>query len=259
MSVLHIRGRLGAVLLMATLPGALAAQGRDVAVAPGIGLGGSVGLNRFGGSVNNEIGAAPAWEVFLSAGHRSGLFVRAGATLSTHDLPVVEPDWQFLSLFVEPRFVALGFSPAWAPFIAGRIGRASEKVLAPSWELRASGVSLAGGGGVVLRLSPQVALEGGVMLGTSRFNDYSFRGEFAWKDCLDGLDAGTPLPESISRCAGSQGFGGVVRLCYPPYFPAGTSTCTPPEIRYTRTRRTGTWLRTWIGIDLSFSAASLSP
>lgn len=246
----------GLAVFLVMQPVGAVSQERDVAIAPGFGLGGSVGVNQFGGAANESIGAAPGWEVFLSAGIRSGFFLRTGATFSVHDLPTVSPNWQYLSLFAEPRFVALGFSPAWAPFISGRIGRTTEKVLGPSWELRASGLSLSGGGGVMLRLSPQIAVEGGVILGRSRFDDYRFRGEAAWKGCLDGLDADTPLPVSISECAGSRGLGGVAEFCYPPYFPEDASNCSPPEIPYAGTGRTGNWLRTWIGVNLSFSSAT---
>jgi hypothetical protein len=128
-------------------------------------------------------------------------------------------------------------------------------VLGRTYTLKATGHALAGGGGVMVRLAPQIAVEGGVLIGASRFDDYRFIGEFAWKDCLDQLDRGTPLPESISRCAGSRSTGRTVLLCYPPYFTEGTSDCDPPEIPYAGTSRNGTWVRAWIGVTLSLSTA----
>lgn len=224
-------------------------------IQPGFGLGGSVGVNGFGGSASREIDSATGWEPYLSYTLAGGLSLRAGASLGGHDLPPEVRPWRFVSFHLEPRYVALGLSDRFAPFVAGRVGYATEQVVGPSYEFKASGTLMAAGAGVLIRLVPQAALEVGVLAGTTRFDSYRFAGEFAWKECLDGLEAGTPLPRSVSACAGSRSQSGVVRLCYPPYFPDGTSTshCSPPEIPYEDTGRSASWLRTYIGLSLTFS------
>lgn len=238
-------------LLFCLLSGPLRAQ--ETALPAGLGLGGSIGINGFGGDANAELARGTGWEVHLSGAMRGGLYVRGGVSLSKHGVEGESTAWQYRSFFVEPRWFLLSISPRIAPFIAGRAGWLSEKVPGRTWELKASGRTWGGGAGLLFRAAPQISLEAGVLVGGSRFDAYDFVGEFAWKDCLDGLDAGTPLPASVSKCSGSRSVGGVVTLCYPPYFPERTSNCTPPRIPYEGTGRSGTWMRTWIGVSLALT------
>lgn len=234
----------------------VAAQSGETVVPSGPGLGGSVGMTGFGGGANGEISSGIGWEAHLSYVLNSGLYASGGVVLSKHDLANDVAPWQSVSFFVEPRWIALRLSPSFAPFVAARAARVSEKVPGRSYELKASGTLFGAGGGVLLRLAPQIALEAGFLFGSSRFDAYTFVGEFAWKTCLDALDAGTPLPRSVSECSGSRSVGGVLNLCYPPYFPERTSTCSPPEIPYEDTGRSGTWTRTWIGVSLALSGGN---
>jgi len=235
------------------IPGAQAGP-RSFALQPGGGFGGSVGLNTLGGSANHVLERAIGYDVFVAGGTRSGLFVRAGASFGGHDVAAQAAPWKFVTAFIEPRYIALGLSPSWAPFVAGRVGRVWERVIGRNYSFNGDGISYGGGGGVLVRLAPQIALEAGVMLGRARFGRYTFRGEFAWKSCLDGLKTGTGLPQAVAECAGSREFGGVVRLCYPPFYNVPTSSCTPPDIAYENTGRDATWLRTWLGVHLSLAS-----
>lgn len=239
--------------LVAAPAGAMA-QDRTGAIPPGLGFGGSVGINGFGGSGAAPIHKAAGWDFFLSGGLPNGLFLRGGLTLNGHDVPPAVPSWQFLSWYLEPRYVALEVADRFSPFVAVRAGRIREKAIGTSYDFHAVGWSYGGGGGLLVRVAPQIALEAGFTFARTRFEDYSFRGEFAWKDCLDHLEAGTGMPESLKRCAGSRSTGGVVRLCYPPYYDEGeTGSCSPPQIPYPGSARSGSWLRTWIGVNLSLS------
>jgi hypothetical protein len=228
---------------------------QETALAPGLGMGGSFGMRSLGGEANAQLARGTGWEIHLSGATRGGLYVRGGMSLSKHGVEGESTAWQYRSFFVEPRWFALSLSPRIAPFVAGRVGRVSEKVPGRTWELKASGLTWGGGAGMLFRAAPQISLEAGVLIGGSRFDDYDFVGEFAWKDCLDGLDAGTPLPASVSRCSGSRSIGGVVTLCYPPWYPERTSNCTPPEIPYEGTGRTGSWMRVWVGISLALTGS----
>lgn len=241
-----------ACLLFFALPAA--GQVRDVAIPPGINFGGSVGPTMFRGTGNGPIPGAAGWEFFIGGGLANGLYGRLGGLLSGHDVALDTPDYQFLTFFLEPRYVFLGLSPLVAPFVAGRAGWTYEKVLGGSYNLKANGSLFAAGGGVFFRVAPQIALEFGLMLGTTRFDDFSFKGEYAWKLCLDDLEPGTGLPVSVADCAGSRSFGNVIRLCYPPYYPEGeTGDCEPPDIPYDGTGRTGNLLRVSIGVHFSIS------
>lgn len=244
------------MLGLLVLCGTASAQEHEPALAPGLGLGGSVGLNGIGGSENGPIGSGVGWELRLSGSLRQGLYVGSGITLSTHDLTGETTPWQILSFFLEPRWLINGLSSTYAPFVAARGAWIREKVPGTTWELRAHGRSWGGGGGVMVRLAPQISLEAGLLFGTMKYDAYDFVGEFAWKMCLDELAPGTPLPASVTQCSGSRGIGGAIRLCYPPYFPERTSNCSPPEIPYDGTGRSGTWTRTWIGVSLALSSRS---
>jgi len=254
-----LTGRLiGLLVYMVALsiPSAVRAQSDGSALQPGLALGGSVGISGFGGDGNGEISSGVGWEAHLGYTLASGIHASAGVVLSKHDLAVDAAPWQLVSFFVEPRYFILGLSPTFAPFIAARAARVSEKVPGRSYELNATGTAFGAGGGVTLRVARQIALEAGLEFGRTKFDAYSFAGDFAWKSCLDGLEAGTPLPRSVSECSGSRSVGGVLNLCYPPYFPERTSTCSPPEIPYDGTGRSGTWTRAWIGVSLALSGGS---
>lgn len=246
-----VRVHVAAAFLLALLAAGVAGQTRETAIPPGLGMGASIGVQRFGGIANGPIAAAPSWDFHVGGGLRNGLFARIGGTLSRHDVATGLPDYQVLSFYVEPRWVALGVARRWAPFIAGRIGWAKEQIVGRPFSLRASGSMLGAGGGAMIRLAPQIALEGGVLFGRSLFDAFTFRGDRRWKDCLDALEGGTGLPVSAATCADAYSRGPIL-LCYPPYFP-DTNNCAPPKIPYDGTNRRGTALRMWIGINLSFS------
>lgn len=242
------------VVFFFLLAGPVAGQMRDIAIPPGINFGGSVGPTMFRGSGNGPIPGAAGWEFFVGGGLANGLYGRLGALLSGHDVAPDTPDYQFLTLFLEPRYVFLGLSRNVAPYVAGRAGWTYEKVLGGSYNLKANGSLLAAGGGVLIRVAPQIALEFGVLLGKARFGDYTFKGEYAWKLCLDDLQPGTALPVSVADCAGSRSIGNVIRLCYPPYYAEGeTGDCEPPDIPYDGTSRTGDLVRVSVGVNLSVS------
>jgi hypothetical protein len=234
----------------------VSAQENEPALAPGLGLGASVGMNGVGGEENGPISSGVGWELHISAASRRGLYVGGGITLSTHDLSGESTPWQIMSFFVEPRWMFYRLSSTYSPFVAVRGGWVREKVPGRTWELRARGLSYGGGGGVIVRLAPQIALEAGLLFGATNFAAYEFVGDFAWKMCLDELEPGTPLPASVTQCSGSRSIGGAVRLCYPPYFPERTSNCSPPEIPYDGTGRSGTWTRTWIGVSFALGSRS---
>ncbi|MCI0433217.1 MAG: hypothetical protein L0271_06160 [Gemmatimonadetes bacterium] len=226
-----------------------------VARPPGLGFGASVGLNRFGGPANGPLRDAIGYEVFVGGATTSGLALHAGSSFGGHGVTGDAAPWKFVNAFLEPRWMALGISPAWAPFVAGRFARVWERVVGRNYSFNGSGFAWGGGGGAVIRLAPQIALEAGVLLGRARFGAYTFRGEYAWKSCLDNLESGTGLPESLERCGASRSLGGVVRLCYPPYYTEATSSCVPPDIPYEDTGRTGSWFRSWLGVHFSLASS----
>lgn len=251
-----------ALLLAGPSPGLLVAQtgqvagkeGEGGALRPGVDVGVAVGLAGLGGSANGAIGSARRFDSFVGYGLSSGLLVRAGVHVSRHQIEPPSFPYKLFGVYLEPRYVALGVSPGWAPWVASQLGRVWETAGRHAVRLSASGWSLGGGGGVLLRLSSQVALEAGVLYGIVRFGDYTFRGERAWYQCLDVLDDRTTLPESVLQCNGSADLA--VVLCYPPFYTTTvgiSGACDPPDIPHPGTARSGTWLRAWLGLSLSFA------
>jgi hypothetical protein len=219
----------------------------------GFGMGGSVGLGGMGGMDNGAIGLGGSFEGFLLYGIPAGLSLMVGAQVNKHGIEQTSESYLLFSAFVEPRYSLTGISPHWAPFVTGRVSLMWESVSVRVADFSASGRSLSGGAGVLFRLTDQAALETGVSVGAAVFKDYAFVGELRWKNCLDGLDAGTTLPSSVVECKDSR--DGPVVTCYPPYSTGeGRGDCVPPEIPYADSGRSGSVYRMWIGLNLTFSA-----
>ncbi|MGD2135375.1 MAG: hypothetical protein PVF27_04405 [Gemmatimonadales bacterium] len=233
-----------------------AADIAEPAVLPsGFGVGIAYGLTGLGGAANAFVQDAGTLEGFLRYGSASGLVMRIGAHVGRRRLQPVDFPYQLFGAYLEPRYVANGIAPTWAPFVMGQVAHLQESVAHGSMRLAATGVAVGGGGGVALQLWPQVAAEVGAVGGTLRFGDYVFRGERAWYQCLNGLEAGTALPQSVEQCADATDIAAV--LCYPPFYPESatsiSSDCVPPEIPYDGTARSGSFFRLWLGLHFSFT------
>ncbi|MEJ2238196.1 MAG: hypothetical protein P8X82_07870 [Gemmatimonadales bacterium] len=219
------------------------------AVQPGIGIVLSAGFNGQLGNSSSAIKNSIGYGGNLRYGTSFGVFLGAGIHVSTHDIEQASPRYRLTSFFLEPKFVALRLSSHWAPFVSARIAYVQEGVDQPGAELKASGRSLGGGLGAAYRLTPQVALEVAFSFGVAALGDYVFTGEFNWYDCIQELEPGTPLPETVVRCEGSTRPPGYA--CYPPFYDEFGSNCSPPEIPYDSSDRSTTWFQVRLGIHLS--------
>ncbi len=222
------------------------------ATQPGIGIGFSVGYAGQMGSTSSSIQNSLGYEGYLRYGSPFGLFLRGGIHISTHEIEQASPSYRLTSFFLEPQYVALSLSSHWAPFVSGRIAYLQEGVDQPGSDIKASGFSLGGGLGTLYRLTPQVALEGALSFALASLGDYIFRGEFHWYECLQSLEPGTALPETVVRCDGSS--TPPQYNCYPPFFPEFAGHCTPPEIPYSGSGRSTTWFQMRFGVQLSLNA-----
>lgn len=224
---------------------------RTFATQPGVGFGFSVGFDGHVGSVNSSIQSSVGYEGYLRYGTSFGLFLLGGIHISTHDIDQASPSYKLTSFFFEPQFVALNLSPRWAPFVSGRLALVQEGVDQRGAAFSASGYSFGGGAGALYHLTSQVALEGAFSVGVAKLNDYVFQGELGWYRCLEELNSGASLPESVILCDGSSGW--VQYNCYPPFFDRGSSSsCSPPKIPYAASGRSTTWYQVRLGIQLSF-------
>ena len=223
------------------------------ATQPGVALGLSAGFNVQAGGSSGGIQNTVGYEGYLRYGAPFGLFVLGGIHISAHEIDGASPTYRLTSFFLEPRFVALKLSSRWAPFVSGRLALIKETVDQPGAKFRASGYSFGGGAGALYYLTPQVALEGSFSVGVARLNDYVFRGEAAWYNCLEELSSGASLPESVTLCDGSHGAAQI--NCYPPFFDRKSgSGCVPPAIPYADSGRSITWYQVRLGIQLSLAS-----
>jgi hypothetical protein len=246
------------VTLLAVSCSSLAAQASSAsddtnslfATQPGIGLGVSAGGAGFNRGTNTEIQNGFMVDGFIRYGTSFGLFLHGGINLGSHEVAASGDGYRTASFYLEPRYVALFLSSRIAPFLGGRIGYTRESLNEPGVKLWASGLTLGGSLGAVLQLTGQVALEGGVNLGTTQFGDYTFQGQHAWYECLSQLEPGTSLTQTAVQCAPASD-SPVQWNCYPPYYDRYGGNCVPPEIPYEDTRRDVTRLGLWIGLHMS--------
>lgn len=226
-------------------------SGPMVTLPRGFGLGLAFAYDGLG-NTDGVIPSAGAIEGFGRYGFTPALVLRAGVLFSRRRIEAVDYPYQLFGTYVEPRYVAQSLSPVWAPFVAGQVGLAWESVHSGTMSMKAHGTWAGGGGGVAVRLGPQLAAEIGALAGTARFGDYTFRGERAWYRCLNTLEPGTTLPASVQGCADVRDVAAV--LCYPPFYEPGVSisgNCQPPDVPYPESSRSGAWLRVWLGMHFS--------
>lgn len=227
------------------------------AIQPGMGFGFSAGFNGLAGGSRGGIQNTVGYAAYLRYGAPFGLFVLGGVHFSTHEIDGAKPTYRLTSFFLEPRFVALKVSSRWAPFVSGRLALVQEGVDLVGAKFMASGYSFGGGAGALFYLTPQVALEGLFSVGVARLNDYVFRGEVVWYNCLEELSSGASLPESVILCDGPR-VGGRIN-CYPPFFVKSGSGCVPPAIPYADSGRSITWYEVRLGIQLSLASPRSQP
>ena len=226
-----------------------------VTLPRGLGLGVAAAYDGLG-RTDGAIGSSGAFEAFGKYGFSTTFVLRGGIVLSRRSIETVDYPYQLFGTYLEPRYVAQSLSPVWAPFVAGQLGLARESVGRSSMSLKAMGTWFGGGGGAMFRVGPQLATEIGVLVGTARFGDYTFRGDRAWYYCLNELEPGSTLPASVQDCAGARGIG--AELCYPPFFPENriSGDCRPPDVPYPGTGRSGMWFRVWFGMHFSLTGGA---
>lgn len=225
------------------------------ALPPGIGFGFSFGTSGFGGDAHRGVRTGISVDASVSYGTTFGLFLHVGAQYGGNPIDSVDLSLNHFSLYVEPRFVLLHVSSRWAPFVGGRLAVTREHVEDMRAHFAASGYSLGGVGGVVYRLGPELAIEGGLGVGALTVGDYVLQGDAYSYNCVTGLDYGTPLSESVIRC-GDASAALAVNTCYAPFHSSGSAilsgVCDPPEIPQPGTGRSGLRYRAWLGFQLSF-------
>ena len=219
----------------------------------GFGFGATLGSDGLGGGDNDLIGQAVGPDIFVRYGTSWGLEVHGGVHLSQHGIAGVPQEYNFFGAYIEPRYVLSSLSAKWAPFVGGRVGPVWEIVNESGVNFTASGYSLGGSAGVLLKVHYQIALEMGLSVNRVSFGDYSFDGELSWLQCLEPhIATGTRLPASVTACSRSR------RPGQPQLLPDDSkSNITGSGVRETILHpgwsRTGIWTRFFIGFNLALT------
>jgi len=220
------------------------------AVQPGFGLGASVGMQGLGGSANRAVRPGASVDLFGRYGTPFGLMFHAGGRFGTFGIDSVPASVHVYDVFFESRFTLLNVSARWAPFITGQAALNRETARGNRVKFEASGYSLGGGGGAYVRLAPELTVETGLTVGLLAMDDFVSSGDWVTYQCLEGLEPGTPLPETIVRC-GDLITGSPEYTCYPPFSDRYSGECDAPKIERVGSERSGLRYRLWVGFQLS--------
>jgi opacity protein-like surface antigen len=93
-----------------------------------------------------------------------------------NDLSDNEWTLDMIGLFLEPRYVLPFGGSGFAPYLAARLALTRQSVEVPGISGSATGQTINGGGGVLVRLAPRVNLDLGATYGYTRFGRFSFEG-----------------------------------------------------------------------------------
>lgn len=139
--------------------------------------------NLFGsGFTNVERGLGGEVQLRITPG---ALSLGAGFQYTDHRTSGVgseNSDFRLYGGFLEPRYVIDAGSNTVAPYVSTRFSILSQKITDPDGETSATGVTLNGGGGVLIRLASRVNLDVGSTFGYTHFGELK--------------QAGSPIPNT---------------------------------------------------------------
>lgn len=163
------RGLSAALLAVVLLPMVASAQSAQAVSLQISGLG-SV---PFGGGLAT-VKPGPGWEAQLRF-NPSAFSVGFGVEQSFHDLEnFATRTVTLLGAFFEPRYVIDVGSDAAAPYLAGRAAVSSMTLEDRAQSATATGFTLNGGGGVLIRLGPRTNLDLGASIGYKKLGEAEF-------------------------------------------------------------------------------------
>lgn len=220
------------------------------ALTPGFGVAISVARSLAGGNDNQLIPPGTAAQLWGRYGLPNGLSLNAGVFLGTHHIAGVRDAYRLQSAFIEPQFAVRGLSPLFAPYLSVRVDFTREMVNALRTSFVATGYAIGGGGGLLVRVTPLVALDGGGTVGALTLGDFTVRYDDATALCLETLPEGTLLPDAVIQCGDVKGpVSGYT--CPPQTDPTMPVECEKPSVVRANTGRSGTWFRFWVGVRLA--------
>jgi hypothetical protein len=102
---------------------------------------------------------------------RGAISVGAGFQYTSHDARSLNDKVKLYGGFFEPRYVIVTGSEHFAPYISTRISILRESYNVGDFSGSATGVTLNGGGGLLIRLTSRVNLDAGATYGYTKFGD----------------------------------------------------------------------------------------
>ena len=141
----------------------------------------------------------------------SAFSIGVGFQLTRHSLEGYDDKVSLGGGFVEPRYVIPTKSNSVAPYVSARFSvlRESGSLVVPEGDVSvaASGLTLNGGGGLLVRLSDRVNLDLGATWGYTNFGDFTTKLNGTVVPGFSGIDAGSGT-NLVIRVGVAVGLGG---------------------------------------------------
>jgi opacity protein-like surface antigen len=99
----------------------------------------------------------------------------AGFQFTRHPIAGLDQKLKLYGGFIEPRYVIVVRSNAFAPYVSARFSLLEQKLTVGDVSGSATGVTLNGGGGVLVRLSSRLNLDLGSTYGYTKFGNFVVR------------------------------------------------------------------------------------
>jgi opacity protein-like surface antigen len=104
------------------------------------------------------------------------LSLGVGYARTSHDLPDIKEDIHVGTFFAEPRVAFALPTTRVTPYVAARVGRATQKLEVGTDDAKWNGWSYGAGGGLLIRVAPTVDVDLGTLLTRLSFGDVKFNG-----------------------------------------------------------------------------------
>jgi hypothetical protein len=129
----------------------------------------------------------------------------AGVQYTRHGITGLDQKLKLYGGFIEPRYVIVVRSSTFAPYVSARFSLLEQKLTVGDVSGSATGVTLNGGGGVLVRLSSRLNLDLGSTYGYTRFGNFVVRNSSNGLKVAGPSGSGTNLVVRIGLALGLAG------------------------------------------------------
>jgi hypothetical protein len=129
----------------------------------------------------------------------------AGVQYTRHAITGLDQKLKLYGGFIEPRYVIVLRSSAFAPYVSARFSLLKQDLAVGDVSGSATGVTLNGGGGLLIRLSSRLNLDLGSTYGYTRFGDFIVRNSANGLQVAGPSGSGTNLVVRVGLALGLTG------------------------------------------------------